>query len=139
MTAVWVGYPTERTLIVNGSRAFGGTVAAPIWAAFMKKALAGLPAREFPNADPPSYDTSKFHIPVTAAALKPDITVYVYSSRPKGTVLGKVRKQGQTTITISKGPAPGTGGGGGGGGTGTGGGGTGTGGGGGTPTGTPTP
>ena len=43
VTAVWVGYPKERTIYVNGARAFGGTVAAPIWAEFMRKALKGEP------------------------------------------------------------------------------------------------
>jgi len=62
-TAVWVGYPKEeRTIIVDGSRGFGGTVAAPIWASFMRKALSGKPAQNFPYAPEPSYDPSRFHL-----------------------------------------------------------------------------
>ena len=104
-TAVWVGYPTERTIIVDGSKAFGGTVAAPIWASFMKKALAGVPKRDFPKAKEPKWTASKFDIPVSASAYETK-KVYVYSSKPKGTVLSKSIKGGFQILTISKGPAP---------------------------------
>ena len=65
VTAVWVGYPKERTIYVNGARAFGGTVCAPIWASYMRKALAGLPALDFPRQPRPAYNPSKFHIPIS--------------------------------------------------------------------------
>ncbi len=65
VTAVWVGYPKERTIYVNGSRAFGGTVCAPIWASYMRRALAGQPALGFPSQPRPAYNPSKFHIPVS--------------------------------------------------------------------------
>ncbi|MGV8083065.1 MAG: transglycosylase domain-containing protein [Coriobacteriia bacterium] len=61
VTAVWVGHPTERTIYVKGSRAYGGTVAAPIWAAFMKQALADQEALDFPVADDPPYNPKHFN------------------------------------------------------------------------------
>jgi penicillin-binding protein 2D len=68
-TAVWVGYPVERTIYVNGSKGFGGTVAAPIWATFMRKALGNAPKLDFANAKEPHWDTSKFDIPVSSATI----------------------------------------------------------------------
>jgi len=41
---VWVGYDDVRPL---GPREYGGRAALPIWLAFMKRAHAGLPIREF--------------------------------------------------------------------------------------------
>lgn len=120
VTAVWVGYPTERTIYVNGARAFGGTVAAPIWAAFMKSALTGQPRLDFPQAAQPRYDTSRFHI----QASRPRVTgrtlssangrlngyrytvEYVWSSKPKGTVLGQTTRNGHIVLRVSKGSAP---------------------------------
>jgi len=121
VTAVWVGYPQERTIVVNGARAFGGTVAAPIWALYMRKALKGEPVMKFPSADTPQYTPSKFHIPVSkppklvgltlAQAMKKlgGFTVsveYAYSSKPKGTVIGQKVKGTKLVLVISKGPAP---------------------------------
>ena len=61
-SVVWVGYPDrplpmERFTIWNDlegkeqsvQRAFGGTVAAPVWSQFMQYATANLPATEFPD------------------------------------------------------------------------------------------
>ena len=64
VTAVWVGFTPERTVMINGSKGFGGTVAAPIWARFMRAALAGQPVRDFAWAATPSFDGS-FNIPVS--------------------------------------------------------------------------
>jgi membrane peptidoglycan carboxypeptidase len=112
VTSVWVGYPTEKTIVVNGSKGFGGTLAAPVWADFMKGALAGQPAREFAKAPEPNYDASKFDIPVSdatkyALSHKTTIKVFIWSDLPKGTVINKSDDgKGTTTITISKGPKP---------------------------------
>jgi penicillin-binding protein 1A len=43
LTSVWIGYDADRAL---GSYT-GGRAATPIWTAFMKRALDGLPEREF--------------------------------------------------------------------------------------------
>jgi len=63
VTSVWAGYRQERTIIVNGSRAFGGTVCAPIWADYMRNALAGQERMAFATAPKPRYTPSKFKIP----------------------------------------------------------------------------
>jgi penicillin-binding protein 1A len=47
LTGVWVGFDAERTL----GAYTGGRAAAPIWTAFMKKALEGLPQRDFPTPE----------------------------------------------------------------------------------------
>jgi penicillin-binding protein 2D len=65
VTAVWVGYQRERAIVFEGKRGFGGTLAAPLWAAFMRKALAGQPERDFPSASDPNYNPDKFDIPVS--------------------------------------------------------------------------
>jgi len=53
-TSVWVGFPDSqvemRNITINGrfySRAFGGSIAAPIWREFMEIATDGLPVEEF--------------------------------------------------------------------------------------------
>lgn len=63
VTAVWVGHRQEQTIYINGSRAFGGTVCAPIWQAFMLKALKGKPGLDFKKVPAPQYTASKFKIP----------------------------------------------------------------------------
>lgn len=57
VTSVWVGfYQTETPMrSVHGARGFGGTLAAPIWAKFMKQALAGQPELDFQRQDKPKY------------------------------------------------------------------------------------
>ncbi len=45
ITGVWVGYDSSRPL---GRGATGGHVAAPIWAAYMREAMKGRPAIDFP-------------------------------------------------------------------------------------------
>ncbi len=116
-----MGYPTERTIIVNGARAFGGTVAAPIWASYMRKALKGEPKLQFPTAKSPRYTPSKFSIPVSKppklVGLKLAKAIgkldgytykvaYAYSKRPKGTVIAQKVSGTKLTLVVSKGPAP---------------------------------
>jgi penicillin-binding protein 1A len=48
ITGVWVGYDDFRPL---GNEETGGQAASPIWLDFMKKALEGVPARDFPLPD----------------------------------------------------------------------------------------
>jgi penicillin-binding protein 1A len=48
LTAVWVGFDNKRPI---GNKETGGKVAAPIWKAFMEKALDGVPPAEFPIPD----------------------------------------------------------------------------------------
>lgn len=60
VTAVWAGHRTEKTVVVNGARAFGGTVCAPIWAAYMKPAMADMPVKDFARQPAPKYTSKKF-------------------------------------------------------------------------------
>jgi len=133
VTAVWVGHTKERTVIYRGARAFGGTVAAPIFRLYMIKAMSGMKVMDFKSQPRPSYNPSKFHLPVSKppsvsgmslSAAKGKLhgysyTVkYVYSSRPKGTVVGQSWSGGHVVLLVSKGPKPSSGGGGSGGGSG---------------------
>jgi 1A family penicillin-binding protein len=56
-TAVWMGQIEGSIPMrnVHGQRAFGGTFCAPIWRAFMVKALAGQPSLKFARAGAPHY------------------------------------------------------------------------------------
>ncbi|NTW29501.1 MAG: PBP1A family penicillin-binding protein [Coriobacteriia bacterium] len=106
VTSVWVGYPTERTIYVNGTVAYGGSVSAPIWAAYMKLALADQPVLDFPSAGTPAYDASKFNIPVTVGSLTPDMIEYVWSDLPIGTIISQRNVNGKIIVTVSSGPQP---------------------------------
>ena len=50
VTAVWVGSPGEAYSMGD---VFGGTVAAPIWRAYMSRVMQGQPALSFPSPPPP--------------------------------------------------------------------------------------
>jgi membrane peptidoglycan carboxypeptidase len=52
VTAVWVGSPGLTYSL--GSSAFGGTVSAPIWHAYMMQVMQGMPPEQFPYAPLPS-------------------------------------------------------------------------------------
>jgi penicillin-binding protein 1A len=54
-TAVWVGFPAGNVPMDTyyGHSVFGGTLAAPIWNAFMVRALAGMPVEGFEPPPPP--------------------------------------------------------------------------------------
>ncbi len=47
-SAVWLGYDERQSL---GPKQTGGTAAAPVWAQFMKEALAGTEPKDFPMPD----------------------------------------------------------------------------------------
>ena len=127
VTAVWVGYPTEKTVEIDGSLGYGGTVAAPIWASFMERALAGRNESDFPKASEPTWDTAQFDIPKgDSSSSTQDVVgdslssaqdalggkisvVYDWSSKRKGTVIDQSTRNGRTTLTVSKGPKPSSG------------------------------
>ncbi|MEK6647027.1 MAG: PBP1A family penicillin-binding protein [Candidatus Firestonebacteria bacterium] len=48
LAGIWVGYDDQKSL---GKNMTGGTIAAPIWARFMQKALENIPAKEFPKPE----------------------------------------------------------------------------------------
>jgi penicillin-binding protein 1A len=56
VASVWVGYQAKEDPMrnVHGIKVAGGTFPAQIWAAFMKKALKGVPEHDFPDAPPGS-------------------------------------------------------------------------------------
>ena len=137
-TAVWVGHADAQIEMVNFkvwddlnqreqsySRAFGGTLAAPIWKQFMQYVTADLPIEDFP--DDPEGTNSYFQIPVTEvpdvrglsqsaartailhAGLNP-VIIQVASSQEVGTFLGQspspgaeVRQGGSVTVRYSSG------------------------------------
>lgn len=132
-TAVWVGYYKTETPMrnVRGQRGFGGTLAAPIWAKYMKAALAGVPVQDFPKQAKPKYRwkpewDSRMKVPGLAGLSRAAVgeataesgfkVVFVeeYNATvPRGMVVsqtpaaGEKVKQGATiTVIISKGPAP---------------------------------
>lgn len=121
-TVVWVGWPKEKTIYVNGGLAYGGTVSAPIWQQYMSAALEGTPVKSFKTAPAPKYDNSKYDIPIEKApnvigmALQKalnelegyDITVVEsYSDKyAKGVVMKQGGSGMAVTIRVSKGPKP---------------------------------
>jgi penicillin-binding protein 1A len=132
-TGVWVGYgyvktnkdmskaPILRTGALAGHHAFGGTLAAPIWAAYMSKAVAGMQPKDFPSAPPApggrvpdviglkQEDAEKT---LEEANFTPDVEM-ANSVEPEGTVFDQDPKGGTTAtlgsrvvIKVSNGKAP---------------------------------
>ena len=137
-TAVWVGHADAQIEMVNFrvwddlnqreqsyQRAYGGTLAAPIWKQFMQFVTADLPVMDFPP-DPDGV-SKYFQVPTTEvpdvtglsereaktailhAGLRPNIVI-VASSEPEGTLLGqspragsKVKQGGTVTVRYSSG------------------------------------
>jgi len=137
-TAIWVGHADAQIEMVNFTvwddanqrsqshqRAFGGTVAAPIWKQFMLYVTEDLPVEDFPP-DPDGVG-AYFQVPTTIvpdvsgmsesqarsailhAGLSPSI-VHVASSEPAGTLLGQspsagseVRQGGSVSVRYSTG------------------------------------
>jgi penicillin-binding protein 1A len=58
-TAVWVGFPEGQIPMDSyyGHSVYGGTLAAPIWRAFMARATAGMPVESFPPPPRPRRGT----------------------------------------------------------------------------------
>jgi penicillin-binding protein 1A len=58
-TAVWVGFPQGQIGMDSyyGHSVYGGTLAAPIWHAFMTRATAGMPMQGFPAPPPIPHGT----------------------------------------------------------------------------------
>jgi penicillin-binding protein 1A len=60
-TAVWMGYSDKpRTMRLKGvGNVFGGSISAPTWGAYMKRALADVPVTDFSDPAPIKKLTSK--------------------------------------------------------------------------------
>lgn len=135
VTSVWVGYYKSETPMrnVHGGRGFGGTLAAPIWAKYMKAALANEPALDFPKQAKPKYKwksewDSRLKVPSLVGKSRAAIAeataesgfvlkfTEAYSATvPRGMAISqtpaadaKLKQGGTITIVISKGPAPAT-------------------------------
>jgi penicillin-binding protein 1A len=98
-TAVWVGYPQGN--VGMGPNAFGGTLAAPIWAQFMKSAQNGF-CGGFPAPTNPFYGSAFTGGTYNAAA--PGMTQYLPAAPTTGTGKkggkyknGSLYQQGNTT------------------------------------------
>ena len=119
-TAVWVGSPQTPYEMPNywGYSVFGGSVAAPIFKAYMLQVMDGFPPREFPTAKlvkvPRVIGMTEQEAIQTLkdAGLKVDTTV-IDSYLPKGTVAEQDPPAGSQTVggvtvhlDISNGVAP---------------------------------
>ena len=105
-TAVWVGFP-EGQIPMNtyyGDSVFGGTLAAPIWNAFMVKAMAGMPVEGFEAPPPPEtgevpdvmgLSSEEAQTMLVEANFTP-IVEKVSSSKQKNTVIAQAPGGGTT-------------------------------------------
>ncbi|NQV05813.1 transglycosylase domain-containing protein [bacterium] len=136
-TSVWVGFPDSqvemRNITINGvyfARAFGGSVAAPIWRQFMEVVVEDLPVQDFPP-DPEGtsvyYQTPREEVPdvlgmdledaeedLFEAGFEVEVE-YVNSDEDEDTVVaqdpdaGTRERQGETvTLEVSNGKSPST-------------------------------
>jgi penicillin-binding protein 1A len=132
-TGVWTGYgyvnrnvdmsraPILTSGPLAGLHAFGGTLSAPIWQAFMAKAVVGLPVRGFPAPPPPPGGTVPNVVGMKQAAAestlkKANFTPVVKtgaSTEPAGVVFSQAPAGGahatlgtRVTIMVSNGKAP---------------------------------
>jgi membrane peptidoglycan carboxypeptidase len=140
-TAVWVGYPDAQIEMVNFSiyderteseqairRAYGGTVAGPVWNHFMTYVTQDLPVEEFPAAPEGTdafFRTPKTEVPNVSGMSQREAKDAIYkaglraviqevaSLEPEGTFLGQqprggaqVTQGGVVTVRYSSGVPP---------------------------------
>ncbi|HET6498785.1 MAG TPA: PBP1A family penicillin-binding protein [Coriobacteriia bacterium] len=132
VTSVWVGYYQEEKPMTNvrGRRGFGGTLAAPIWAEFMREALDGKPRLVFERADRPEYTFRQppvtIEVPSLAGMTLSEARVALeetpftiaasevfHDTVPAGTIVAQTpaggagaRPNSVVTVQVSKGPQP---------------------------------
>jgi penicillin-binding protein 1A len=132
VTSVWVGYyDKERPMLnVHGRRGFGGTVAAPIWATYMRAALDGQPKLEFEKAGKPVYTfkqqsltvevpnlvgmtLAKARVELEESGLGLAAAEVYHDTAPPGTIISqspaaraKSSPTGTVTVQVSKGKGP---------------------------------
>lgn len=108
-TAVWVGFPGNTEPLPNyfGTSVFGGTIAAPIWRAYMSRVMSGMPARGFPDPPPPpkadvpsvvGLPKARAIAKLTAAEFRVDV-VMVDSVQQKGIVVAQ-SPGGGTSVAV---------------------------------------
>lgn len=86
VTAVWVGYYQREIPMytVHGIRGYGGKVAAPIWARYMRAALATEPRLDFKAVAAPKYKWKKsWSARATTESVTPTKTVTPTKPKPK--------------------------------------------------------
>ena len=113
-TSVWVGFPSTDTSMEPyfGAGVFGGSLAAPIWAAYMQRVMSGMPALPFPAPAVPK----KASVPNVVGKLEAQATAILKAAHfvavaqsiadaaPKGTVVaqspsgGSLADQGTTVV-----------------------------------------
>ena len=132
VTAVWVGFYQEEKPMLNvrGRRGFGGTVAAPIWATYMRAALEGRPALDFEQFAKPDYTVVQTPVQVAvpnlvgmtipearnaveAAQLGLAAAEVFHDTVAPGTIISQnpaggsnARLNSVVTVQVSKGPEP---------------------------------
>ena len=108
-TSVWVGFPNTDSSMAPyfGTGVFGGTLAAPIWAAYMNRVMQGMPPISF-SAPPTPKKVSvpdvvgKTQAQATAALTKAHLVAVVQmidDAAPKGTVLAQSPSAGSAADT----------------------------------------
>jgi len=81
LAGVWVGFDSERSL---GKQETGGHAAAPIWTAFMKRAIADRPVVDFPVPEGVTFAQVDRATGLRAAAgRESELEVFVKGSEPK--------------------------------------------------------
>jgi penicillin-binding protein 1A len=132
-TGVWVGYGFAKKNVdmsnapilthgaLAGLHAFGGTLAAPIWSAYMSKAVAGMPPKDFPAAPAPASGKvpnvvgmkQEEAVQTLRDSFWTPKVVLEASTEPEGTVFQQEPKGGTSarlgsivTIHVSNGNAP---------------------------------
>jgi hypothetical protein len=107
-TAVWVGFPSGQIPMDDyyGSSVFGGRVAAPIWHAFMLKAMQGYEVEGFEPAPAPQSGKVPDVVGLTSAEAQQaladanftPIVEKVVSFQPVGTVLSQAPGGGASAV-----------------------------------------
>ena len=105
-TAVWVGFPQGQVPMNTyyGHSVFGGTVAAPIWRAFMASVTAGMPVESFPAPPPQPSGT----IP-DVVGMKSEEAQQTLAEANFTPIVEKVDSSERKNTVITQSPAGGTG------------------------------
>jgi membrane peptidoglycan carboxypeptidase len=107
-TSVWVGFPGNTEPLQNyfGTDVFGGTIAAPIWRAYMSRVMSGMPAQSF--SSPPAPERGRVPgviglaenravVRISAAGFQVDVK-QVDSLKPKGVVVSQAPGGGASAV-----------------------------------------
>lgn len=104
-TAVWVGYPAGNIPMNSyyGRSVFGGTLAAPIWGAYMTRVVRGMPVESFPSAPGGGSGTVPDVVGMTRE--QAEVVLLAANFTP---VIEKVPSIGPAGIVLAQSPAPGS-------------------------------